>query len=958
MTPEQWDRVADWHAAWLAADADGRVRLRQQIAAESPELLVECDALIRTEGAPSGFLETPAFVLTATRLAEDATLEPGTDVGPYRIIDLVGHGGMGVVYRAQDRRLDRDVALKMLSPIGVPGASHIDRFVQEARLTASVDHPNVVKVFDVGVFAEQPYMVTELLDGDTLRARMDRGPVSISDARRITTEIARGLAAAHLAGLVHRDLKPDNIVLTRSGVTKILDFGIAKLTTGDVERRRTASTLTGILLGTVGYLAPEQIRGDANIDARADLFALGSILFEMLTGERAFACENTVDTLHAILHDPMPDLTERRADVPRSLAAITARLLAKVPGDRFQSAADLVWTIEQGSGADSPDQPPASPVVDAPARPRFTAWPGMAAVLATVALVGWWIGLNSRAAPTLEPARFSWTLPAGTGLVSRPVVSPDGRRIVWAGRVDRSSATQLFVRDLASEDARAIQGTEGAKHPFWAPDGRALGFFAGGQLKKVAIESGTPVVLAPAPDARGGAWSPSGVIVFSPIYRDTSLVQISDQGGEVTPVTRFVADYEDVSHRWPAFLPDGRHFLYSIVSGRDERRGVYIGSLDRPGAEPGPRLLASESNAVFVPTEPGGLGVLLSVEGGRLSAQRFDPDTLRVIGDSWTLDAPVTPTSPHHPALMSASANVLAFATAPIPWGYYFANVARDGTGLRVSPEQEVGGFPRVSPDGQRVARTIGDPMTANPDIWVEDHERGGHIRLTTAPTFDVLPVWSPDGREMAYRSGTVPAPHIGFSASDGSGPTRTLPCPRQSCEPTDWSPDNQYLVVNVGNSEVWRLPLDGQTPANPLFAEPFPVRDARLSTDGRWIAYVSAESGRAEVSVRSLTGAARRYVVSTNGGDQPVWRRDGRELFFADLVGHLYSVSVRPGLDGGLSFGPPRQLGVPTLGDRHWGTTYDVTVDGGRVFFPYPGEVGPGSSFNVATGWQVLLNR
>lgn len=958
MTPEQWERLSAWHASWREAGAEERARLRAEIGAESQELLAECDALVASEDALPAFLETPAFVLTATRLAEDATLTPGTDVGPYRIVDLVGLGGMGVVYRARDPRLDRFVALKMLSPVGVPDAAHIERFVQEARLTASVDHPNIVKVFDVGLFAEQPYMVVELLDGDTLRARLDRGPLPVAEARRIAIEIARGLAAAHDAGLVHRDLKPDNIVLTRSGVTKILDFGIAKLTSDDVERHRSASTLTGILLGTVGYLAPEQIRGDAAIDARADLFALGSILFEMLTGERAFACENTVDTLHAILHDPIPDLTQRRADVPASLAAVTERLLAKTPNDRFQSAADVVWAVEQEVG---PRRPEARgiPGETPPARsPRPDRWLAVAAG-ATLALGGWWIGRQSAvASPEPGPVRFAWTLPAGTGLVSAPVVSPDGRRIVWAGQ-DEAGAPSLFVRELAAEIATALPGTDGAKQPFWAPDGRAVGFFANGQLKKVALDASASVVLARAPDARGGVWSPSGVIVFQPTYRDSPLMRVSDQGGDATPVTQLDMDHEDVSHRWPALLPDGRHVVYSVLSGRADRRGVYVASLDDPATTPGAMLFASDTGAEFVSLGGDGKGALLSVEGGRLTARRFDPVTRTLIGEAQALDIRAMPASPQQPALVSATSGVLAFSADPIPWGYYFASVTRDGTGLRVSPDPELGGFPRVSPDGRRLARTIADPIRADPDIWVEDLERGGRTRLTTAPTFDVMPVWSPDGREVAYRSGTLLSTSIAFSAADASGPTRTLPCPRQPCEPTDWSPDDRYLVVNVTGSEVWSLPLDGRTPPGQLFTEPFPVRDARIAPNGQWIAYVSAESGRPEVSIRSLSGPSRRYLVSIDGGDQPVWRRqDGRELFFADAKGQLHSVAVRPGPDGGLEIGTPERLNLPSLGYRHWGTIYDVSKDGRRVFFPHPGHVRPATSFDVVTGWKGLLGR
>ncbi len=954
MTPEQWSRVSAWHSAWREADAPGRTRLREQFATEHPDLVAECDALIGSEEALPGFLETSAFVLTASQMATEATLAPGLEVGPYRIVDLAGHGGMGIVYRADDPRLGRQVAVKMLSPVGVPDAAQVERFVQEARLTASVDHPNIVKVYDVGVFGGQPYMVIELLGGETLRARLDRGRMPVDDARRIATDVSRGLAAAHAAGLVHRDLKPENVILTRDGITKIVDFGIAKLTSDDVERRASASTLTGILLGTAGYLAPEQIRGDA-VDSRADLFALGSILFEMLTSERAFACENTVDTLHAILHEPAPDVTGRRADIPRALAQVVGRLLAKEPGDRFQSAADVAWALGRGDETGSSDPGVHEKTAPAGMRSRGLAWVAIAAA-GLAGLGGWWLGRESRDdAPPAGPVRFAWDLPDGTGLLSPPMISPDGSRIAWVGG-DSRQTRWLFVRELASADAIRIPGTDDARHPFWAPDGSALGFFAHGQLKKVVLQSGAPVVLAPAPDARGGAWSPSGLIVFQPMYRDAPLMSVSDQGGPITPITVLDSDYEDVSHRWPAFLPDGRAFLYTIVSSQDDRRGVFLASLDDPPARPGQQLFASDSGAAFVPLGPNGEGTLVSVTDGRISVRTFDPARPSSVGDPRTLDVGAVPTSPRDPALVSTTGGVLAFSGDAIPWGYHFASVRRDGSNLRVAAEPELGGFPRVSPDGRLVARTIADPVKANADIWVEDHTRGGRLRLTTSTSFDVMPVWSPDGRRVAHRSGTLVAPSISITSADGSGVTRTLPCPRIPCEPTDWAPDGEYLVLNVAGTEIWSLPLDAQPAPKPLFSEPFPVRDARVSHDGRWAAYVSAESGRAEVSVRSLVGPARRYMASTEGGDQPVWRSDGKEIFFASSDGQLHAVTVRTGTDGGLVLSAPERLPVPSLGERHWGTTYDVSRNGQVVFFPHPGPARPGTSFSVITGWAALL--
>jgi eukaryotic-like serine/threonine-protein kinase len=347
VNTDRWARLSDWHNAWLKGDSAERRRLCDELASKSPDLVAEADALAAASLSMTGFLETPAFVLTAAQLAsDDASMKPGTLVGPYRINALIARGGMGVVYGATDTRLDRHVALKMLAPLGGPDELRVDRFLREARITASLDHPNVVKVYDVGTHDGQPFMVVELLEGETLRGRLDRGPIAEADVRRIGIDIARGLIAANAAGLVHRDLKPENIFLTRAGVTKILDFGIAKLAPDAVRRNTGASTLTGILVGTAGYLAPEQIQG-CEADGRADLFALGSILFEMLTGQRAFACENTVDTLHAIVHDAPPDLLRDRADVSASMETIVSRLLQKAPEDRFQTAADVVWALGQ-----------------------------------------------------------------------------------------------------------------------------------------------------------------------------------------------------------------------------------------------------------------------------------------------------------------------------------------------------------------------------------------------------------------------------------------------------------------------------------------------------------------------------------------------------------------------------------------------------------------------------------
>jgi serine/threonine protein kinase/Tol biopolymer transport system component len=957
MNAEDWSRLSDWHNAWLDADADGRIELRAVLTTTRPDLVAHADDLVAGSASLRGFLETPAFLLAARRMAQETTsLSPGTAVGPYRVVSLIGYGGMGVVYRATDVRLHRDVALKMLAPIDGPDEARVERFLREARTTASMDHPNVVKVFDVGVFEAHPYIVVELLEGETLRERLSRGSVPPSVAGGIATDIAHGLIAAHTAGLVHRDLKPENIFLTRGGGTKILDFGIAKLAPDAPRTGGAARPVTGILIGTAGYLAPEQIRGE-EADVRSDLFALGSILFELITGQRAFAGETTIDTLHAILHARPADLIPLREEMPGGLTNIVSRLLEKAPSDRFQSAADLAWALEQTG------TPPAAHSQSVPAHgvDRLRVVPRWAWIVASLALVliALAIGLIRSSSPVQSQrgllTRFAWTLPEGTTLFSAPAVSPDGRRICWTG-LGESGARHVFVREMSSLEARPVPGTEGGLHPFWSPDSRAIGFFAEGKLKRVAVDGGLAIVLADAPEPRGGTWSQSGVIVFAPNYRDTPLMQVSDRGGQVKPVTVLDRAQEEVTNRWPAFLPDGIHFLYSAVFLRDDRRGIYVGSVDGPPARSTQRLFASESGATYMPLGDERSGVVLTVGNGRIEARPFDPVRRVLEGEARTIGIGAIGTSTEHAALLSASANVLAYSSVRVPWGARFASIGRDGSDLQFLSESELAGFPRISPDGGRLVRAIVDPLRANPDIWVYDLQRSTRLRVTTSGDFDVVPVWAPDGREVAYRSGTFNEPTIGFAAADGTGVTRTLACPQLPCEPSDWSPDGSYLIVTVRGRDIWTVPLKHGARPQPLLAEAFTERDARISPDGRWLAYVSDESGRPEISVRSLVGAARRFVVSSGGGDQPVWRHDGAELFFAVTNGQLQSVSLRPDAQNGLVFGVARRLNVPPLGDRHWGTTYDVSADGRRFYFRRAADDRPPRELGVVMNWSALL--
>ncbi|MEP7309464.1 MAG: protein kinase [Acidobacteriota bacterium] len=864
---------------------------------------------------------------------------------------------MGQVYRATDVRLGRDVAVKLLSGRSQHEPDLVERFVQEARVTAALDRPNIVRLFDVGVHDGRPFLVMELLDGETLRHRLARGPLRPDEARRVALDVARGLVAAHAAALIHRDLKPENLFITTAGPTKILDFGVARLAPHANPQGPELATRAGALVGTAGYLAPEAILGEA-ADTRVDLFALGAILFEMLTGRRAFARDHTIDTLHAVLHDSMPPLDATSGASP-DFAAIVGRLLEKAPEARFQSAADLAWTLERlnGTVAAPAVQPEAIPdAIEAGRRPRGP-WRGAAVgacVAAAVALLlgaVWWRNVPTPVTPPMAASQFTWHLPDGMNLLSAPVVSPSGRQVAFVGGHDQTR--QLFLRDLASLDAQPIAGTEGAQQPFWSPDGAEIGFFARGKLLKIRTQGGVPVPLADTPDPRGGTWGRTGTIVFQSELRDEALSQVSAAGGPVTPATLF--DGTDSKHVWPAFLPDGVHFLYQAVGMNEARRGVYVGSTAQVSG-PGTLLFPSESGATYVPPTGTGPGTILTVRSNGVEARTFDARTLALVGQARVIPVTAAVTTPQEAAMLGVSAEALAVAARPVPWGTVLVSMSLDGSARRIMSAQELTSWVRLSPDGRRLLRHRVAPEDGAVDIWVEDIDRGTRLRVTTGRDMHVSPTWSPRGDRVAYRAGPNGSPHLAIAQADGSGAIASISCPKNPCEPTDWSADGQWLLVNA-DRDVFEVPLEASASARPLLTAAFLERDARYSPDGRWVAYVSDESGRPEVLIRSMTGPAQRVAVSNQGGDQPVWQRDGTAIFYITHDGALHRVAIT---DAGsrLDLGRPRRMNVPAFPTgHHWGTAYDVSADGSRAYLHTPPEPGAAQDVTIVLGWQALLH-
>ena len=963
MSTEHWGRIEQIFDGARDLPAEARGEFVARACGDDEALREQVLSLLSADRASGAFMASTALdQLAQSVAAEGWSLQPGERVGVYTVVRRLGAGGAGEVWRARDERLGRDVAIKVLLPHFSSDPERLRRFADEARTAGSLNHSNILTVYDIGHHEGIPFLVSECLEGQSLRQRLDARPIPVDEAVAIAIGIARGLAAAHARGIVHRDLKPENVFIKSDGVVKILDFGLAKLQSSlEDAPEGSRRTMTGVILGTAGYMAPEQIRGE-QVDGRADLFALGVIVYEMLAGQRLFRRASTFETLNAVLTIDPPPVSTVNARVAAALDRIVTRLIDKSSGARFQSGLDLIWALEQVSiRGEAVSTPPANAPLAARRRHSgvlpWIVGPVLTAFVLLSRPMLFSTPSDDRSGPELT--RFTWPLPTAIGLGSPPVVSPDSRYIAFVG--SDTSGGRLYIRDRASPAAVPIPGTEHAQQPFWSPDSTSIGYFARGRVMKVAWPGGGPVPVArAAPFPLGGAWSRSGTIVFAPDVILAGLRRVGGGGAATEPITTVDVTAGDTSHAWPVFLPDGVHFLYFVRSENDERRGVYVGRIDDPGA--GSLLLRSDSNVVHVPLPGADEGVLLYSVNNRVEARRFDSRALRLAGDARTIAGlSAAGAALTQPAMLSASSDVLAFAEETVPYGNRIEAVDRQGRRIRLWNEPEAQNWPRLSPDGRFLARQRVHALRNTPDIWVEDLERGTNVRVTTAVEPDIRPVWSPDGRYLAYVSGNLPFRAgkriLSLARADGTGVVRTYPCPSDYCEPTDWT--SRGLLINVLGSQgadVWIVPMEEGASAQPLLAQAFTERDARWSRDGRWIAYVSEESGRPEVSVRAVSGAPKRMPISGEGGDHPVWRADGGELFFVDLDGHLRSVPVQWGPDGIPVLGVPAKLSVPRIGRGHWGTPYDVSPDGSRIYFLRHNDDPPPHEIHVVVGWRALL--
>ena len=855
-------------------------------------------------------------------------LAPGEKVGPYEVVSQLGEGGMGEVYRANDSRLHRAVALKMIG-LTTSSGDRLRRFEQEARSIAALNHPNIIAIYDVGTHGEVPFLVTELLEGETLRERLNRGPVPLRKAIEIATQIAQALSAAHERGIVHRDLKPENIYLTRDGHTKLLDFGLSKEQASGAAAAATiggSQTTPGTVMGTVGYMSPEQVRG-MPADHRSDIFSFGTVLYEMLSGKRAFTGGSSVETMHAILNAEPPELDTTVTRIPPGLERIVRHCLEKNPADRFQSARDLTFALASLSGSETSLPALVSGSAVSGRKVRWWHWTlgGVVAALLVIAFLQF-ADLRSRNA--VAPMAFA--IPT-QGEVSQQAISFDGTMLAYVSPGETGQYA-IFVQRVGSLQALKLDGTEGASYPFFSPDDQYVAFFAAGRLKKIPFGGGNPTVLASVLSPRGGSWGSKNVIIYSP---DASGVmwRVDADGSSARPLTDKVFKTGDDSHRWPVFLPDGDHFLF--WSGNfDERKkdpntGIYISDLE---AKEKKQLVACRSSAGYAREN-----LLYVDDKGSLVAVGYKPGSSEVSGKARVIAEQVglNPSTYWAAFSISESGTLIYHTGAGAPMSQ-LTWVDRAGKELGKIGEPGIIANPQISPDQTRVAFDLANRHEKNVDVWTYNLQNNTSARFTFDPSEETTGVWSRDGKTIAYR-GIGSTQLLRLKAASGLEPDRgmaELPTEGSDFMPNSWSLDDRTLLTTVeykkgGASLILVSVPDGKTTP---FLEGGAKRNGQISPDDKWVAYESNETGDWEVFITTFPTAGGKLQVSRTGGRQPRWRGDGKEIYYLDPHGTLMAVPVST--DPGLSTGAATALFMANTRPYISSTdlfTYDVTRDGSR---------------------------
>jgi len=866
-------------------------------------------------------------------------LAAGTRLGPYEITAPIGAGGMGEVYKARDTRLDRTVAVKVLPPEFAADEQRRQRLEREARAVSALNHPHICTLHDIGNQDGVDYLVLEYIDGKPLA-----GPMPVEAAVRYAVQIADALDQAHRKGVFHRDLKPANILVTKAGV-KLLDFGLAKVARapleGDAQTLTKALTTEGSIVGTLQYMAPEQL-GGVEADARSDIFAFGALLYEMLTGRRAFDGKNSASVIAAILGLDPPALSTLQPLAPAALERVVATCLAKDPDDRWQTARDLKreleWAPKAGLEAGVQARTPA---------PRL--WPIAAVVFFVVALGFGWLWWRATGRP-VEVVRFQIQPPAGTRFARNqpPMLTRDGKSLAFVA--SRGGVQHLYVQPLDSLQARALPGTEGAVAAFWSPDGASLAFQSGDKLRRIDLAGGSPRVITDMASSFPGHWSPDGVILF----RTTAggvvpLFRVSAAGGAAAPATEDSKQPGESSHVMPQLLPDGKRFLYFSPSSDPERSRVMLASLE---STKGVEVLRNNSNGIFIRVPVGRFqsrGFLLSLRDRTLMAYPFDEGRGVVTGDPLAVSDDVGTMTPFLAGLFSVSTTgVLATMPATTTSEGRLAWFDRSGKPLGELPATAAGDLPALSPDGGKLAVSRHEAGRF-PDIWVTDLTRGAiSMRLTFSSGYESHPSWSSDGKRITY----VGDGRVMEKDASGSGSERPVG-ELQVRNLFDSSPDGRFLLVRAsGDRDLVVQPLSGDR--KPIVM----ARDAsegRFSPDSKFVAYASRESGRWDVYVRPLPPAEGKWLISSGGGAQPTWRRDGQELFYVSSDMKMMAVDVKPGAS--FQAGIPRPLFQTQMrGSQVAGHHYAVTTDGNRFLLYLEPEDESDRAITVVLNWWAGL--
>jgi serine/threonine protein kinase/Tol biopolymer transport system component len=881
-------------------------------------------------------------------------LEPGTKLGRYEIRSKLGAGGMGEVYRARDEKLNRDVAIKVLPASLTEDADRLHRFELEAQATGALNHPNILAIYDVGTNANAPYVVSELLEGETMRDRLDHGPLSSRKSIEYGTQIARGLAAAHARGVVHRDLKPDNLFITRDDHVKILDFGLAKLVHPPTEETvrtdvatRKVHTDPGSVMGTAGYMAPEQVRG-RSVDHRADIFSFGAVLYEMLSGRRAFHGDSAIETLNAILKEEPAAITDTNPNITAGLERVVWHCLEKSPDHRFQSASDVAFALESVSGVSThaSQQTLTRDAIPSKRWPRERLIWLAVCLLLLAGMSALAVAYFAHSEPNTRAVRLALTTPDKSTFPAHVTISPDGLLVAFTAS-NAEGKRELWVRSLDSDKAQPLGGTEGALTPFWSPDSRSLGYFAGGKLFKVEAARGRPQVLCDVRENGGGAWNREGVILFG---GPGGISRVSAQGG--TPELATKIDSKEEAHRWPYFLPDGRHFIFLADAQTTENHHVRIGSLDSQETQ---ILFGAVTRIAYAPP-----GYLLYVNQGVLVAHPFDAKSLKLTGDPTTLAEHIAEVGDNHEFDFSVSDNgVLAYqiggSKSELVW------FDRSGKKLETVGEPDNYATVSLSTDGRRAVTGLLDADGRQSDLWLLDLSRRTKARLTFNPQADGDPLWSPDGKRIVFTSNRAGDGHIHlYNMSVGATGDEQLLLQEHSDDiPTSWSRDGKYILFmrfqGRPHTGVWLLSLDDRKAKPLLQSDAFELSAAVFSPNGRFIAYTSEETGRSEVYVQRFPLSGEKWVISSGGGFLPQWRDDGKELFYLTAGGKVMSAELKS--DSAFDSLVTKSLFQIDI-KRAPGYPYAVAPDGSRFLVNTPADGSNPVPMMVVLNWPATLKK